>query len=54
MKKIYVSPTVTVVTVTMQKMIAASNENEVVMGSDYDGGTIGSRRGGSFWDDDEE
>ena len=54
MKKIYVSPTVMVVAVTMQKMIAASNENEISIGDNYSGGTIGSRRGGSLWDDDEE
>lgn len=43
----------TVVAVAMQKMIAASNENEVSIGSDYNGDVVGSRRGGSFWDDDE-
>ena len=54
MKKIYISPTMTVVAVAMQKMIAASSENEVSIGSDdYNGDEVGSRRGSS-WDDDDE
>lgn len=52
MKKIYSKPNITVVSINLQQMIAASNE--VQMGSDYNGEAVGSRRGGSFWDEDEE
>lgn len=52
MKKIYSNPSITVVSISLQRMIAASNE--VQMGSDYSGGTVGARQSGSFWDEDEE
>ena len=52
MKKIYSKPNITVVSINLQRMIAASNE--VQMGGDYNGGAVGARQGGSFWDEDEE
>ena len=52
MKKIYLSPTISVLKIQTVQMIAASNEN-VTLGGSYNGSsTIESRRGGS-WDDDE-
>lgn len=52
MKKIYSKPNITVVSVSLQRMIAASSE--VQMGGDYSGGAVGARQAGSFWDEDEE
>lgn len=53
MKKIYQTPTTTVVNVKLQQMIAGSEKINV--GQSYNGSsTIESRRGGSVWDDDEE
>ena len=53
MKKIYIIPTTTVVKVETVHMIAAS-EN-ITLGGSYDGSSvIQSRRGNSFWDDDED
>ena len=52
MKKIYSKPNIKVVSVSLQRMIAASNE--VQMGGDYNGGAVGARQGSFFWDTDEE
>ena len=49
MKKIYQAPTVNIVAVRLQHMIAES----IAIGNAYSGGSIQSRRGG-FWDEDEE
>ena len=51
MKKTYQNPTMHVIEIELQQMIAES----IGMGSNYDGTSpIQSRRGGFFWDDDED
>ncbi len=51
MKKTYQIPTTKVVKVELQKMIAASET--IGVGGSYSGGSIESRRG-DVWDEDEE
>lgn len=53
MKKIYIIPTTTVVKVETAHMIAAS-ENITLGGSYNESSVIQSRRGNSFWDDEDE
>ncbi len=51
MKKTYKKPTTEIIDVALQNMIAASEINK---GGSYSGGTIQSREGGFWGDDDEE
>jgi hypothetical protein len=49
MKKIYMKPSMEVIKITMQGMLASSTT--VPTGSPYSGGSIESR--GYYWDDEE-
>lgn len=51
MKKIYKTPTTYIVKTQIQHQLCSTSE---VGTGDYNGGSIESRRGGSFWDDEEE
>lgn len=60
MKKIYISPETTIVSVAPHQMIAGSTGDTVFgsafgTGDDADAGDydVGESRSGSFWDDDE-
>ena len=53
MKKTYQNPTTTIVKIKTVKMIATSNQ-QLQVGEEYSGGTILSREGDGFWEDDEE
>ena len=51
MKKTYINPDTTIVNVKTQQLLTVSGE----FGTDKkDGGDAASRRGRSFWDDEEE
>jgi len=50
MKAKYISPQTIVVKICQNQSLL----NAVSVGSEYDGGTVLSRRQGSVWDDDEE
>lgn len=57
MKKIYFAPETNVVKIALQHIIATSPGSVTLRTSDAqvtDGNSIGSRRGGSLWDDDED
>ena len=54
MKKTYQNPTVKIVNVELSSMVAATlniNQNGSALTSEDN---VAARRGGSFWDDDEE
>lgn len=53
MKKAYVKPTMAIEQVRLQAMIAASPNLSTNGAGDYDGGSVDSR-GGSIWGDDDE
>ena len=52
MKNAYIKPVVNVVIMESQMMLSTSNELQ--MGGNYNGQTVGARRRGDFWDDEEE
>ena len=58
MKKLYICPMTEIVKVATRKMIAASIENKRIeinsTGNEVDAGNAAARRGGGFWDDDDE
>lgn len=56
MKKTYITPTMTVVKETWSLLTASQGQPTVTISRDgsVDAGSVESRRGFSFWDDDEE
>ena len=53
MKKTYINPTITVVTIQPVRLMSGSEK--IYVGSKYNGATVESRQfRGSIWDDEEE
>ena len=54
MKKTYINPTMTVVKVKTHSPLQASDPQVKISSGSVDASEVGSRRGFSIWDDDEE
>lgn len=54
MKKIqYIKPATAIVVLHVKTMILTGSNETLSIGNDYTGGGIGSRRGDTVWDDEE-
>jgi len=54
MKKTYINPTINVVKIQLQQMIAESATTAGFGDGTQDGGNAASRRGSNFWDDEDD
>ena len=56
MKKTYINPTMTVVKVKTRSLLSDLSQPQVHISTEgsVDAGSVGSRRGFSIWDDEEE
>ena len=53
-KNQYIKPAVEIVVLQTKTMMLTGSDQNISIGSEYNGGAIGSRQGNNFFEDDED